>query len=132
MLNPFPIQFLAPLAYMLLRFCIGVILIRFGTTRIKNRNPTMTLGVPHSESSASFALLCIGLLETTSGILLILGLYTQFASLVALILSGAQILFSKRFITNDTPPRIFFFLLFFASLSLFITGAGAFAIDLPV
>jgi len=132
MLNLFPIQFLAPLAYMLLRLCVGLILVRLGITHIHNRRPATTLIVEKTASVPPFIFLCIGLLEIIAGVLIFLGLYTQLGALIVLALSAMQLAFSKRLFTNKTPSRVFYVLLFFVSLSLFITGAGAFAFDLPI
>ena len=41
MLNIFPIQFLAPFAYALLRVCVGFMFISLASRRIKSRNPSI-------------------------------------------------------------------------------------------
>ena len=132
MLNVFPIQFLAPLAYTLLRVCAGVLLIRLGILRIKYRAPATTLVVTETSSASSFILLVVGLLEIVTGILLFIGLYTQIAALMSLFFSFLHVLFPKQLSGKGIPSRVFFVLLFFVSLSLLITGAGAFAFDLPI
>ncbi len=132
MLNPFPIQFLAPLAYFLLRVCVGFILIRLGKTNIKLRVPTSTISDTHSIPFPSVVFLTLGVIEIAIGILCIIGFSTQIAALCALIISLLHILKPQKLMHDRTPSRIFFVLLFITSLSLFITGAGAFAIDLPI
>lgn len=132
MLNLFPIQFLAPLAYTLLRLCVGFLLVRLGTMHIRNRRPATTLGIEKSLVLSPVTLLCVGLLEIIAGVLIFLGLYTQLGALLALLLIAIQIVFSRRFPTEKTPSQMFFALLFCVALSLFITGAGAFAFDLPI
>ncbi len=132
MLNLFPIQFLAPLAVMLLRLCAGLVLVRLGITHIHNRRPATTLVVEKSSGLFPFALLCVGLLEIVAGVLIFLGLYTQLGALLALLLIAIQSIFARRFNNERTPPRMFFALLFCTVLSLFITGGGAFSFDLPI
>lgn len=131
MLNIFPIQFLAPLAYTLLRVAVGVLLIRIGIIRIKHRTPN-SLIVATKVSFPPSILLIVGFLEIIAGAFLFVGLYTQIAALITLFFSFLHVLFPKRLSGTGIPPRIFFVLLFFVSLSLFITGAGAFAFDLPI
>ncbi len=131
MLNLFPLQFLAPLAYAILRFCVGFLLIRLGILRIRYRVPT-SLIVKKTVVIPPFILLILGLLEIIAGVFIFLGLYTQLGALLALLLVGIQLVFPKRFLDERTPPRIFFALLFCVALSLCITGAGAFSFDLPI
>ncbi len=112
MLNLFPIQFLTPLAYTLLRLCVGFILIRLGTIHIRNRQHTTTLVVEKSSGPSPLALLCVGLLEIVAGTLIFLGFYTQLGALTALLLIVTQSIFSKYFQNEETLPRVFFVLVF--------------------
>lgn len=130
MLNLFPIQFLAPIAYALLRLCVGIILIRLGIKRIKDRTPLTTLVVSEVVKRSHSSILVIGVGEIIAGILITLGLYTQVGALIALIITVIHMRHTSE--TMLTLPRVFYVLLFFALLSLFITGAGIFAFDLPV
>lgn len=120
MLNPFPIQFLALFAYFILRVIAGFILVHLGYGHIVKRQ---SLGTP---------VLVLGTIELIAGVMLILGFYTQFAALASLILSFIFLVFNKRFMRFAVPDSMFYTLLFAVSLSLFITGAGAFAFDLPI
>ncbi len=130
MLNPFPIQFLAPLAYTVLRLCVGVIFLRLGARHLKNKNQkTINMAVP-SGSTSLFVLM--GIIELVAGSLFILGAYTQIGAGIALVLTAVQVLRPHLWSYHGYPPRIFFILLFATSFSLFITGAGAFAFDLPI
>jgi uncharacterized membrane protein YphA (DoxX/SURF4 family) len=130
MLNLFPIQFLAPLAYTLLRICVGIILIRLGIKRIRNRVPQSTLVVGEVAKRSHFSILIIGTGEIIAGTLITLGLFTQAGALIALTIAILHMRQSPN--TEPSLPRVFYVLLFFASLSLFITGAGIFAFDLPI
>ena len=67
-----------------------------------------------------------------AGILFIIGMYTQLAALVTILVSVVMILFTFSNLRSQIPDRMVWFLLLGASLSLFITGAGVLAIDLPI
>lgn len=134
MLNFFPIQFLSMFAYALLRVCIGILLIRAGWKHIGSRReiqgplaytfPFFPLG--------STALWIIAITELASGIMFLLGLYTQIGALLSMVLCLKLIIWNSRLPMPFFEKRSFYTLLFFASLSLFITGAGVFAFDLPI
>lgn len=132
MLNLFPIQFLAPFAYLLLRVCIGFILIRLGVIHIRNRH---TLKDTLSFNLFPYGLLFawyLGIVEIIIGGLFIAGFLTQLAALLSMLLSLKFIVMYKHFAHPLTPSRLTYVLFFFISLSLFITGAGIFAFDLPI
>lgn len=74
----------------------------------------------------------LGLIEIALGILLLIGFLTQVVSLLTLLLSLKFILMHKRFAHPLIPSRLTFILIGTIALSLFITGAGAFAIDLQI
>jgi uncharacterized membrane protein YphA (DoxX/SURF4 family) len=64
-----------------------------------------------------------GALQTTTGVLLVIGLFTQIAALAALAFS-VHTLWKRRSRTALLACAI--------SLSLLVSGAGAFAFDLPL
>ena len=71
-------------------------------------------------------------LEFIAGILLTLGLFTQIGALIALIYT-IDFLVLYTYIKHPLgPSRQLLLLLFCAALSLFITGPGIFAFDLPI
>jgi uncharacterized membrane protein YphA (DoxX/SURF4 family) len=74
----------------------------------------------------------ISIAEIIIGTLFVLGLFTQIAALLAILYTLKLIILHKYFSHPLIPRRLFLVLLFTASLSLFITGAGAFAFDLPI
>ena len=131
MLNPFPLQFLALLAYFILRICVGGILLYLGRAHLKQRSGLITvLKFPFLSSHHSILLLVF--FELALGTFIFLGAHTQYATLGVILLS-LFMLFMKRATNHPLiPPRIFYVLLIGACVSLFITGAGAFAFDLPL
>ncbi len=65
------------------------------------------------------------------GLLLILGLYTQVAALLAIVTGFKLIALKNIYQTNFLDPTACF-LLIIAGLALLVAGPGAFAIDLPL
>ena len=119
MLNLFPITFLAILAHALLRFIVGGIFIYLGYQHHKNTKATIPVRA-------------IALLEIVIGTLFIIGLFTQAAALLGIMFSLCGLFLREKLATLSLPSPLFFLLLLGASLSLFITGAGALAFDLPI
>lgn len=129
MLNPIPILFLAPLAYFILRCGVGIILIHIALTLWNRREEFLFSPAPRL-TRLVLALLIVG--KLTIACLLIVGFYTQYAAL-ALICMSLDCMLARHWVRNDAlPPRSFYALMFFVGCSLLITGAGAFAVDLPI
>lgn len=115
-LNIFPILFLAPLGYLVLRVMCGIVLIALARTRAW-----------HEGSSLLYKGWGVGV--SGVGILLILGLFTQIAAILAVLLA----LIAQKAAGTQTPiPYSTRLLIIGCALTLLVTGAGAFAIDLPV
>ena len=131
MLNPFPIQFLALLAYLLLRLFVGGICVYLGFLHIRHRHKMQTDMRPWVLSGL-FTAWYMGAVEIIIGVMFITGFYTQIAALLGMALAIKLLIFHPRFPSPYVPQRLFYVLLFAASLSLFITGAGAIAFDLPI
>ena len=132
MLNVFPIQFLALFAYFILRVFVGSVLLYFGLLHFNTRH---TLKEVLTLSWWPFGLLSTLLLSLTEIILAVMitfGILTQIAALVLTLLCLKMIILRGYFNHEVIPPRIVYILLLGAALSLFITGAGAFAFDLPL
>ena len=130
MLNPFPIQFLSMLAYTILRVCVGAILIHLGIKHnVRRHDIKHSLPLPNF---SVFVALTLSLVELVTGVMLIAGYYTQYAALAVMGMSAVILLFYRQFASPLIPNKTFYLLLFGAALSLFITGAGAFAFDLPI
>lgn len=119
MLNPFPIQFLALFAYFLLRVVAGGTLVHTALTHRK---------VPGFIGVFRFIILA----ELALGTLLLLGLGTQYAALGLLGYCVCIGVLKRRTKHPALPATSTLVLLFGIGLSLFITGAGVFAFDLPI
>lgn len=125
MLSVFPelltYGFFAP---MLLRQMVGLYMIGVGIVHFERAKEKRTLPV--------FWFWSLGVGELIVGALLIVGVWTQLAAIAAALYSIKMLAFrNSRFselVLNDHFVYIFTLAI---SLSLLITGAGAFAIDLP-
>ena len=73
----------------------------------------------------------LGLSELAIAALLTVGAYTQLAAFVAAALALKMLVFRRNFAHTSVPQPLFWVLVLGASLSLFITGAGVLAADLP-
>lgn len=124
MLNLFPIQFLALFAYFILRICVGVFLILFA----KKMKKGILTQFPERTWRANFH---YGLYLSIGG-LFIIGMLTQFAALFTMCVSAYMFFFSPKSLKDHLPDRHTWLLLFGANCSLFITGAGVLAVDLPI
>ncbi len=118
----FPIMFLALLAHAILRIITGGALAIFGIQHLRKS---------HAPESPRIALILLGMLELSLGGLFVVGFLTQLAALGVLALAISLLIFHKK-CAAYVPERAFFVLLIAISLSLFITGAGAFAVDMPL
>jgi len=132
MLNLFAIQWLSLFAYFLLRVWLGALLIHLGIQHTKSyRELVATTTWPLFPRHPLPIIIIIGS-ELTLGIILLLGAYTQLVVAGIFMLSIKMLVWRDRFTHPSIPDRWFYFLLLGCCLSLFITGAGAFAFDLPI
>lgn len=132
MLNPFPILFLAPLAYALVRVTVGILCVRLGITHLRHRADLAPVFRLRIFPFPTFIVWYLGLFELIIGLALFLGFLTQIAALLLFILSLKFIVMHRRWKHPLIPSRVFFVLLAAVSLSLCMTGAGVFAFDLPI
>lgn len=132
MLNPFPIQFLALLAYLILRVFVGGILVYLGITHLSRRHDlkhAISLPLfPYGLASVWY----LATLELLAGVMFIVGFYTQIAAIISFFIALEMLVLYSRFRSPLIPSKLFYVLLLGASISLFITGAGALAFDLPI
>lgn len=133
MLNFFPIMFLSPLAYALLRIVLGGMFLYLGYRHLFTyRRELQALLHRHWPRFASFAAWHLGIGEILIGGMLVVGAYTQIAALAGILLSIKMLIFRRHVIHPSIPPPLFYLLVLAISISLFITGAGALAFDLPI
>lgn len=132
MLNPFPILFLSMLAHFLLRVTVGGLLLHLGVTHLAHRHDLKHTLTMRFFPYGLFAACWLGIAEIVLSVMFVFGFYTQIAALVTIVYAVKVLVFRRQFASPYIPGPLFFILLLAASLSLFITGAGAFAFDLPI
>lgn len=120
MLNPFPdLLTYILLSPLLLRVAVGIFLIRTQHNALRfPKNPQERV---------------IAVVSTLAGIMLVVGFYTQIAALVTIFLTAYM--FWKKMRTGELFPAsekwVSVFVIVIA-LSLLFSGAGGFAIDIPL
>lgn len=134
MLNPFPELLTYGLAApLILRVVVGFIFINLGLLAFKGEKERWvisltTLNIPKPR----IAVKIFGSIEFVGGVLLILGFYTQIATLVLALLTFAEAYIEYKDPSILKRNFVFYILIFAITLSLLFSGAGAFAIDLPL
>jgi len=134
MLNPFPellsYSLLAPL---FLRIILGVIFVDLGVLKFKSERSRFIASFEalHLKPAKEIVSLA-GILDIVGGIMLILGLYTQIAALAFVILTGIEIYIESKDTKILKRDMTFYVLVLIIAVSLLLTGAGAFAFDIPL
>jgi putative oxidoreductase len=134
MLNPFPeLLTYSLLAPFILRLVAGLVFIDLGVLVFKNEKERWlaslsALRIPKPK----LAVKIFGSIEVLGGIMLLVGFYTQIAALVL-----ALFTFAETYIEYKQPEIlkrnfVFYMLLLAILISLLFSGAGAFALDLPL
>jgi uncharacterized membrane protein YphA (DoxX/SURF4 family) len=134
MLNPFPeLLTYSLLAPFILRVIASLIFGNLGVLALRNERERWiisfsTLRVPNPK----LAVKILGVIELLGGAMLLLGFYTQIAALVLALLA-----FAEAYVEYKDPAilkrnLVFYIMLLAILLSLLFSGAGAFAVDLPL
>ena len=134
MLNPFPdLLIYSLLAPFILRVVVGLIFVNLGVLAFKNEKERWltslsVLKVPNPKIATRI----FGVIEIIGGIMFILGFYTQVAALALGLLT-----FIEAYVEYKDPVIlkrnfVFYIMLLAIVISLLFSGAGAFAIDLPL
>ena len=132
MLNPFPVQFLSLFAYFLLRLFVGGILLYLGCKHFKYRRELKDVLVLSWFPYGRFTSSAFVFGEFILGILIVAGVFTQYVALCIMLMCIKMMVMRGWFAHHSLPPKSFYVLLFGSALTLFITGAGALAFDLPI
>ena len=133
MLNPFPVMYLSLLAHAFLRIVLGSVLLYLGARHLFRYRPELRALIgKRLPRLAPIAAWSLGISEIVIGSLFFLGLYTQIAAIASVILSIKLLFFRGLVEHHSIPPPLFYILVFAISISLFITGAGLPAFDLPL
>ena len=134
MLNSFPdLLTYSLIAPFLLRLIVGFVFIDLGVLLFKKESERWilsfkTLRIPHPEIAAKV----LSVIQIAGGVMLILGFYTQVATLILGIISFIEVYLEYKDPSILKRNIVFYLLIFTILLSLLFSGAGAFAIDLPL
>ena len=134
MLNPFPellmYSFFAPLV---LRVVLGLIFLDLGVLKFRGERERWLASFEALRlRPADFFLTLYGLLQIAGGIMLIIGFWTQVAALAFVIFTGIELYVEWQAREILKRDMVFYLLAFVISLSLLLSGAGAYAIDIPL
>lgn len=133
-LNLFPeLLTLEPLAPLILRVALGLIVMNIGYLKWRSEGPQFkiffeALNLPNKDS----VIKGFGLLEVIVGLSLFVGIFTQLAALILVLISGIELFAEYKESSLVKRDIVFYILVFAISLSLLFTGAGAFSFDLPL
>lgn len=134
MLNPFPeLLNYALLAPFLLRVLLGLIFLDLGMLKFRTEKARWIASFEtlHIRPADLFVLLYASL-QVLGAALLFLGLWTQVAALFFVLSTGAELFVETRAQSVLKRDYTFYLTLFVISLSLLLTGAGAYAFDIPL
>jgi len=134
MLNPFPdllaYSILAPL---FLRLVLGLIFIDLGFLKFRSEKQRwITSFEALYLRPADLFVAVYGIIQIAGGLLLLIGLWTQVAALAFAILTGIELGIELSMREELKRDITFYLLLFVISISLLLTGAGAYAFDIPL
>jgi uncharacterized membrane protein YphA (DoxX/SURF4 family) len=126
----FSYSLLAPL---ILRIVIGLVFLNLGFLKLGKEkkgwiSSLSILGV----KPAGFFTTLLGLVEIIGGFLLIGGAYTQVAALVLAVISTCELLIEYEEESILKRDMVFYLLLTAICASLILSGAGLYAIDVPM
>ncbi|NTV44816.1 MAG: DoxX family membrane protein [Candidatus Yonathbacteria bacterium] len=123
-------SFFAPF---LLRVVIGIIFFRLGCLAVREKRRELADMIELvSSKHARIITRILGMLECLSGTLLVFGLFTQAAALSLTLLTAGTLVLKFRFPDVIPHHRSFLVLILAVLLSLLLTGAGIYAVDLPL
>ena len=134
MLSVFPSLFtLSLLGPTILRLTVGLFFVNFGwlkltTEREKKAAFFETIGLKPGRVFVIF----FGFVELVGGLFLVAGFLTQVAALVFIIILIGTIVAKHKQPESLSNESRFYLLLLVAALTLLFTGAGLFAVDLPL
>lgn len=133
-LNPFPdLLTYSLMGPFVLRVVLGLMFLDLGLLKLKSENSRWIASFEalHLKPSRYFVSL-VGAIDIVGGLMLVIGLWTQIAALVFVVFTGIEIYIEwkdARILKRDIS---FYILALTIAFSLLLTGAGAFALDMPL
>lgn len=132
MLNLVPLQFLALFGYAILRIVVGFVWVLLAHHH-RQEAPRLreSLHLPLFPWP-KLAITMIVVTEFVIGFLFVIGLFTQIAALLSILWCLKLLVLRRYFLDSSFPDTRTTILLLTIGITLFITGAGALAFDLPI
>jgi len=132
--NPFPVllnfELFAPL---ILRLFLGFVIIYLGNQTLTNlKTPLSEFFERCGLKPGDIFVSILGVIEFTIAILLTVGLYTQIGALLSILIILGLMSVRKKYPAISPFGTILCWSIITISLSLMLTGAGAYSIDLPL
>jgi putative oxidoreductase len=133
-LNLFPELFTFTLiAPFILRVVLGLIFLNLGSLKLGKENKGWIVSIHVlGIRPAGFFVGLLGIVEIIGGLLLIAGAYTQLTALVLAVISLSELLIEYKEESILKRDFVFYLLLTAICVSLLLTGAGLFAVDVPM
>jgi uncharacterized membrane protein YphA (DoxX/SURF4 family) len=117
----------------ILRVVLGIIFLNLGILKLTTEKKGWLFSLNLlGLKPAGFFLYLLSLVEIAGGIFLIAGAYTQLVALVLAVISIGELFVEYREESVLKRDLVFYLLLATICLSLLLTGAGLFAVDIPV
>src|SRR3989344_439968 len=134
MLNPFPELLMYSLVGpFILRVLVGFVFIDLGSLKFRGEKERWLASFETLHLHPADLLVPIyAILQIAGGLLLLFGLWTQVAALAFVVFTGIELYVEWQAGEILKRDIVFYLLILAMVLSLLVTGAGAFAIDIPL
>jgi len=134
MLNPFPeLLSFSPLAPFILRLVLGLIFLDLGILKFRSERSRWVKSFEALHlNPAELLVIIFGLIEVAGGVLLLIGSWTQIAALVFVVLVGLEFFVEYKDESVLKRDFVFYLLVLTIAISILLSGAGAFAFDIPL
>jgi uncharacterized membrane protein YphA (DoxX/SURF4 family) len=132
--NAFPeLISLSLIAPFILRIVVGFIFLNLGYLKLGKEKPgwISSMNILGLRPAGFFTGL-LGIVEIIGGLLLIAGAYTQISALVLGVIAFTELFIEYREESILKRDFVFYLLIVAICASLILTGAGLFAVDIPV
>lgn len=121
------------LAPILLRVAAGLVFMNLGSLKLgKERAGWINSFNFLNIRPAGFMVSLVGILESVGGVLLIIGAYTQITALILGVIALIEMLVEYKEESILKRDFVFYLLLTVICASLILTGAGLWAVDMPL
>ena len=134
MLNTFPeLLSFGLLSPFLIRIVLGLIVIDLGFVSLKTEKKEWLRVISLTKiPNPKYVLKAFSYLQMIAGFFVFIGLYTQIAALVLILLTFIETFIEYKESSLLRRDLGFYLMMFVMSASLLLSGAGAFAFDLPL